>query len=204
MRIVDTRGQKCPAPIIAAKKALNESKKGKSFKVVTDNQTSLNNLTRFLKDNKTKFSVAESQGIWTITITKTTSEETPQKVEKYCHSDVPHFSQGDFIIAFTSDKMGTGDEDLGSLLMANFITALKDLDHLPSGMVFYNSGVMLGSDDSPVIGHLRKIEKMGVKLLLCATCVNHYSLSEKIHIGTLSNMYEIAQAMASASSVIKP
>ena len=41
-------------------------------------------------------------------------------------------------------------------------------------MVFYNRGVMLATNDSPVIDHLRDLEKMGVELLLCATCVNHY------------------------------
>lgn len=204
MRTIDTRGQQCPAPIIATKKALNEAKKGEAFQVLTDNQTSLNNLTRFLKDNKAKYSVEETQGVWTLTITKTTAETAQQRTEEYCNTDIPHFSQGNFVIAFTSDKMGIGDDELGNLLMVNFIKAIKDLDHLPAKMVFYNSGVMLGRDDSAVIEDLREIEKMGVKMLLCATCVNFYSLKEKVHIGTLSNMYEITRAMASAPNVIKP
>jgi len=204
MRIIDTRGQQCPAPIIATKKALNEAENDESFLVITDSRTSFNNLTRFLEDNKTKFSFEEAHGIWTLTITKTKAYPVPVKAEEYCKAEIPHFAQGDFVIAFTSDKMGTGDDELGSLLMVNFIKAVRDLDHLPSKMVFYNSGVMLGREDSPVIDHLRGIEKMGVSLLLCATCVGHYNIGEKIHIGTLSNMFEIARAMASASNVIKP
>lgn len=204
MRIADTRGMQCPAPIIETKRALNESEKGETVQVLTDNGVSLSNLTRFLRDNKNEFSVVESQGFWTITITKTTVEPVKQKAEEYCSPEIPHFSQGNFIIAVSSDKMGTGDDELGSLLMENFVKAIKDMDHLPAKIVFYNRGVLLGSDDSPVSGHLKEIEKMGVSLCLCATCVNYYSLSEKIHIGTLSNMYEIAQAMASASNIIKP
>ncbi len=204
MQIIDTRGQQCPAPLIATKRALKETKTGESLKVLTDNQTSLNNLTRFLKDNKTKFSVEESKGLWTLTIKKGTDEFPRAKPEDYCTTDVPHFLQGSFVIAFTSDKMGVGDDELGHLLMANFIKAIKDLDVLPGKMVFYNRGVMLGKDDSPVVEYLKEIEKMGVSLLLCATCVKYYSLEEKIHIGTLSNMYEIAQAMASATNVVKP
>ena len=72
MRTVDVRGQKYPVPIIETKKALRELKAGDSFKVMTDRQPSFNNLTRFLKDNKIQFSSAESDGIWTITITKNT------------------------------------------------------------------------------------------------------------------------------------
>jgi len=56
---------------------------------------------------------------------------------------------GDFVIAFTSDKMGDGDEELGHLLMGNFIKAIKDLDVLPRKMVFYNKGVTLGAVESP-------------------------------------------------------
>ena len=74
MRIVDTKGQLCPAPLIAAKKALKETAAGESFIVLTDNQTSFNNLSRFLKDNNTKFQVSEKDGVWTLTITKTSGE----------------------------------------------------------------------------------------------------------------------------------
>ena len=72
------------------------------------------------------------------------------KAEAYCAAEIPHFSQGDFIIVFNSDKMGEGDEELGRLLMTNFIKAIKDLDVLPDKMIFYNNGVKLGSIDSPV------------------------------------------------------
>jgi selenium metabolism protein YedF len=100
--------------------------------------------------------------------------------------------------------MGEGDDELGHLLMSNFIKALKDLEKLPQKMVFYNNGVKLATDDSPVIEHLKDLEKMGVELLLCATCVNHYSLGAKVVAGTLSNMYVIAEVMASAGNIVKP
>jgi selenium metabolism protein YedF len=204
MTIIDTKGQQCPAPLIATKRALKESKTGESFKVLTDNKTSLENISRFLRDNKTEFHVEEKDGIWSISITKLISDKPLTNAEDYCTPDVPHFTQGDFIIAFTSDKMGEGDEELGRLLITNFIKAIKDLEILPKKMVFYNNGVKLGTIDSPVYEHLKEIESMGVGLLLCATCAKFYSLEEKIKIGSLSNMYEIAQEMASAGNIIKP
>jgi selenium metabolism protein YedF len=204
MHTVDTKGQPCPAPIIATKKALREAKDGETIMVLTDSRTSLNNLTRFLKDNKAQFSVDEAGGVWTLTITGKSGDIALTDAETYCAVDIPHFSQGDFVIAFTSDKMGEGNDDLGRLLMANFVKAIKDLDELPAKMVFYNKGVELGKDDSPVIEHLRELERMGVQLFLCATCAKFYSLDEKIHIGQLSNMFEIVQIMASSGNVIKP
>lgn len=204
MRIVDTKGQQCPAPIIATKKALQEALKGDTIKVLTDNVTSLNNLSRFLKDNKTKFTAEEKDGVWTLLITKPTSEEKYSKAEDYCVTEIPHLKKGDFIIAFSSDSMGLGDDYLGQILIINFIKAVKDLDILPAKMVFYNSGVKLGSVDSEAFEHLKEIEKMGVQLLLCGTCAKHFILEEKIKVGTLSNMFEIAQVMASAGNIIKP
>jgi len=204
MQIIDTKGQQCPAPLIATKRALRESHNGETFQVVTDNKTALDNISRFLKDNKTGYSVTENGGIWIITITKSNSEMFLTNAEAYCAAEIPHFSQGDFIIVFNSDKMGEGDEELGRLLMTNFIKAIKDLDVLPDKMIFYNNGVKLGSIDSPVFEHLKEIEKMGVSMLLCATCAKYYSLEEKIQVGILSNMFEIAQVMASAGNIIKP
>jgi selenium metabolism protein YedF len=204
MRIVDTKGQFCPAPLIATKKALKETNVGESFMVITDNQTSFDNLSRFLKDNNTDFQINRKGDVWTLTVTKTSGEVIHAKEEDYCSSAVSHFQKGNFIIVVTSDKMGEGDDDLGHLLMSNFIKALKDLDRLPQKMIFYNNGVKLVTNGSPVIKQLKDLEKMGVELLLCATCVNHYSLAASVGAGILSNMYAIAEVMASAGNIVKP
>lgn len=204
MKIVDTKGQLCPAPLIAAKKALKETAAGKSFVLLTDNQTSFDNLNSFLIDNKADFQVSESGGVWTLTITKTTGDTVQLKSEEYCTSTISHFKKGNFVVVISTDKMGEGDDQLGHLLMTNFIKALKDLDELPKKMVFYNNGVKLAIKSSPVIDHLRDLEKMGVDLLLCATCVNHYSLETVVGAGTVSNMYTIAEVMTSAGNIVKP
>ncbi|MBK8881067.1 MAG: sulfurtransferase-like selenium metabolism protein YedF [Bacteroidales bacterium] len=204
MKIVDTKGQLCPAPLIAAKRALKETPEGESFQLLTDNQTSFNNVSRFLKDNNTFFQSAEAGGVWTLTITRGTVDISQVKAEDYCTDSIAHFHKGDFIIVIASDKMGDGDADLGLLLMANFIKALKDLDKLPRKVIFYNKGVTLVTKTSPLIDHLQDLEKMGVELLLCATCVNHYALAEKVGAGTLSNMYTIAEVMSSAGKIVRP
>jgi selenium metabolism protein YedF len=204
MRVVDTKGQLCPAPLIAAKKALRESAVGESFVVLTDNKTSFDNLSRFLNDNKVDLQFIESEGVWTLTGTKTSGNVELSKVEDYCATPIAHFEKGDFVVVFTSDKMGEGDEILGRLLVSNFIKALKDLDKLPGKMVFYNKGVTLVAKGSPVIDHLKELEKMGVELLLCATCVNHYSIQSEVETGIFSNMFEIAEVMTTAGRIVRP
>ena len=117
---------------------------------------------------------------------------------------ISHFEKGNFVIVIASDKMGEGDNELGHLLMTNFIKAIKDLDKLPQKMIFYNKGVTIVTKASPLIDHLRDLEKMGVEILLCATCVNHYALADHVGAGTLSNMYTIAEVMASAGNIVRP
>ena len=204
MKIVDTKGQLCPAPLIATKRALKETITGESFQVIIDNQTSFTNVSRFLKDNNTQFTYSENSGIWTLKVKKQSGELIKPNEEEYCTPEVPHFQKGNFVVALSSDKMGEGDEKLGRLLMVNFIKAVHDLDTLPSKVVFYNRGVFLGRNSSEVIDMLRDLEKMGVALFLCGTCINHYSLQNEISIGTVSNMFEIAQIMSSAGNVVKP
>ena len=204
MRIVDTKGQLCPAPLIAAKKALKETAAGDSFIVLTDNKTSFDNLNRFLKDNKADISVSEAGGVWTLTVTRKSSEDTDIRPEDYCAPVISHFEKGNYVVAITSDKMGEGDAELGHLLIGNFLKALKDLDKLPQHIVFYNKGVTLAVNDSPVIEHIKDLEKMGVEIHLCGTCVNYYKLESSITVGTLSNMFSIAEIMASAGNVVKP
>jgi selenium metabolism protein YedF len=204
MLTVDTRGEVCPAPLIAAKKALRETAAGESFIVLTDNSTSYNNLTRYLNDNHTEVSTEENKGEWKLTVKKLAGPSSKKKAEDYCKPDVAHFEKGNFVVVISSDKMGEGDDELGRLLISNFIKALKDLDKLPGKIIFYNKGVTLALNDSKHIVHLRQLEQMGVEILLCATCVNHFGIADRIGAGILSNMYTIAEAMASASKVIKP
>jgi TusA-related sulfurtransferase len=47
MKKVDTRGQLCPKPIIMAKALFNELDLGEQMEVLTDSETSLNNLINF-------------------------------------------------------------------------------------------------------------------------------------------------------------
>jgi selenium metabolism protein YedF len=204
MKIVDTKGQVCPAPLIAARKALKETVAGESFVVITDNKTSFDNLCRYLKDNKADIKSSEADGVWTLTVTKSVSDLVKTNVEEYCAPSISHFQKGNFIVVISSDKMGEGEDELGYLLMINFIKALKDLDQLPAKIIFYNNGVKLATKSSPAIEHLKDLEKMGVELMLCATCVNFYCLDTVIGAGIVSNMFSIAEAMVSADKILRP
>jgi len=87
MQLIDTSGQKCPAPLIAARSALKETDTGDSFMLITDSHNAFNNISHFLRDNKTEFSSEEVNGVWTFIITKKTSEPLTNNPEDYCSQD---------------------------------------------------------------------------------------------------------------------
>jgi TusA-related sulfurtransferase len=80
MRIIDTRGQQCPAPLIATRRALKESRTGESFKVITNSQNAFENISRFLKDHETHFEAEVNEGFRTLIITKpaVSDQDNPQ------------------------------------------------------------------------------------------------------------------------------
>ena len=100
--------------------------------------------------------------------------------------------------------MGQGDPVLSKKLLSAFFFALTKQDILPAVILFYNQGVYYTCQDSPLLEDLRTLEKMGVRILTCGTCLDYYGLKEKLVIGGVSNMYEIVETMAAADKVIVP
>jgi selenium metabolism protein YedF len=204
MRIVDAKGQKCPVPIIETKKALRETKAGETFAVLTDNRTAFLNISKFLDDNKINFLVSEENNTWTFKITNETGSVVTTKAEDYCETTTPQIPVGDFSVVISSELMGQGDDALGQKLMKSFFIALSCLDIMPSYIMFYNSGVKLTINTSEVIEVLHEIEKKGVEILICGTCVEHFKIGNKIEIGYISDMFTITQKLSETGNIVKP
>jgi selenium metabolism protein YedF len=204
MKIVDTKGERCPKPIIETKKAFKEANAGETFIVITDNKSAFVNISRFLSDNKIKFSASEKSGVWEFEVTKETGEGITTPAEDYCNIEVPAGKAAGYAMAISSELMGQGDDDLGRKLMKSFFVALSVLDELPSTIAFYNSGVKLTIRESEVIDILHEVENKGVEIIICGTCVDHYKLGDKINVGHIGDMYTILEKLSSAGNVIRP
>jgi len=70
-------------------------------------------------------------------------------------------------------------------------------------MILFNTGVRLAVKGSEVLDDLDALMKAGVKILACGTCLNYLSLKEKLAIGEVSNMYDIAQTMITAGRIVQ-
>ena len=108
------------------------------------------------------------------------------------------------MIQVASDTVGIGEEELGHILMKSFIYSLTQLDTLPTTMLFYNGGAKLTCEGSPVLDDLKSLEAQGVEILTCGTCLDFQHLKEKLAVGSVTNMYEIARRMTQADRLVRP
>lgn len=108
----------------------------------------------------------------------------------------------DTVLVVTGDRLGRGDDDLGQLLMAAIINTLTEVNGRPSKMLFINRGVMLTTEGSRVLETLLALEREGVRIFSCGTCLNHYRLKEKLRVGQVTNMYDTVESLLAAGKVI--
>ena len=92
----------------------------------------------------------------------------------------------------------------GSSAEKPFVFSLTQQEKLPRTILFYNGGAHLTCEGSPMLEDLKVLEAEGVEILTCGTCLNFYGLTEKLRIGTVTNMYVIAEKMLNAGNVVKP
>jgi selenium metabolism protein YedF len=108
------------------------------------------------------------------------------------------------VLYINSHLLGIGDEALGAILMRAFLKTLLDLPIKPHRIILINSGVRLSSEGSEVLEALRALSEKGIEILSCGTCLDFYGLKEKLRVGVVSNMYDIAQSLLEADRLIRP
>jgi len=108
------------------------------------------------------------------------------------------------IVYVASETMGRGDDELGAVLIAVFLDTLSQLKGKLTHVLFVNAGVKLVVDDSPVLDQLRQLQDIGVELLVCGTCLNHFAIKDRMAVGTVSNMVAIVETLSQAERVIRP
>ena len=205
MKIVDTRGLTCPAPLIKTRQGLTEAAPDEAVQVIIDNRTSLGNVRRYLSDNKLTFTVREEGELAYVTVTRGENTEMSTNEEEYCAPEVATPTlRRNMVVAVTSEKMGSGDDDLGTRLIVTFFRTLVMVEPAPASVVFYNSGVKLAMDDSPVLESLKELVSKGTSVYLCTTCINHFGIKHRLPVGSFSDMFQILNLLNDADHIIRP
>ena len=191
---VNAIGDTCPIPVIKTKKAIAEAQGQGTIEVLVDNEIAVQNVTK----------MAASEG------GNVTSEKVADKEYKItivldgAAKDAEETADENLVVVVSSDRMGAGNDDLGKVLIKGFIFAVTQLEKLPKTILFYNGGATLTAEGSDSLADLKHLEEEGVEILTCGTCLNYYGLSDKLQVGSVTNMYTIVEKMAGADKIIRP
>jgi selenium metabolism protein YedF len=204
MYTVDTKGHLCPEPLIMARNGLKEVREGEKILVVSDNETSYQNLMSFLTDLGAYPKAEQREGQYFIEVTKPreSSESVESNPEVYCAVPQSGKPPADYVVVARSSRMGEGDEALGDLLIRGYFNALKGMDNLPAYIIMYNEGVKLALKDTDTAEALGELEDRGVSVIVCGTCIDFYQIKQNVGVGRISNMYQIATTLAGAGHVV--
>ncbi|NLN38257.1 MAG: sulfurtransferase-like selenium metabolism protein YedF [Smithella sp.] len=200
IKIIDARGLSCPQPVVLTKQALEANAR---VTTIVDNETALENVKRLAGKFGCDLTVEpEDKNIHKIHITRGADFNKDQPFAASCETGVA--SSGPFVIAVTEDKMGRGDDDLGTVLMKAFIHTVAGQAKKPGVIIFYNTGVKLTVQGADVLEDLKQLESEGVQILVCGTCLNYFEINDKHAVGVVSNMYDIVETMSQAGRLLTP
>lgn len=189
MTEIDARKLECPKPVLLVKE---EADKGTAqIRACVDNEVAAGNVTRFFESRG--YTASREDGAEGIYITGKKSGEA---------AAVQKNREGRTAILFTSDKIGAPSDGLGEVLMKAYIGTLTKTSTPPSAVALMNEGVKMALPEASTLDTLKELESAGTKILICGTCTKHFGITDQITIGTISNMFEISEAVFGADKPI--
>lgn len=191
---LNCQGLACPQPVIMTKKALEQ--KPAEMTVLVDNLAAKENVAKFAASSGYGVSIENADGIYRLNLlAKQTAVNVAAGKELAAEAEAPAILLG-------RNTLGTGSEELGAILMKSFFVSLLELPQLPRAVMLINSGVYLAVTDSPVLQPLQELSRRGVAVMVCGTCLDYFSLKEKLAVGEVTNMYSILSELTRAGNTI--
>ncbi|MGI5838043.1 MAG: sulfurtransferase-like selenium metabolism protein YedF [bacterium] len=188
---VDARGLVCPQPVICTKKALDSISDG-TVTAIVDNTVARDNIVKFARSAACDVSVTEKGTDYLIKISKGTVPELEE----------PLLDTDDTVLLVTGESLGRGDDNLGNILMKNFLYSLSESSPLPKKIILMNGGVKLAAEGNEALGFLHRLAEQGVEIAACGICLDYLHLKEKLAVGQITNMYSVVEALSLARKVI--
>lgn len=188
----------CPQPVIQCKNLI-EQEAPSVFTLLVDNDAAKDNVVRFLSVRGYSAKSDKIEGGWRILATATDTD----MCEILTDNDLASVDSS-ICVFISSATIGRGDDVLGAKLMKNFLATLPELGKSLWRIVMVNGAVTLATEDSYVLDELKALEATGVDLLVCGSCLEHFSMLEKKAVGETTNMLDIVTSMQVAAKVIRP
>ncbi len=193
MKQLDCRNMACPAPVVSVKRALEEPGTT-TVTVLLDDGPPRENVTRFAQSRG--YEVTETVSTEGITLVITGGQTLAGVVPML-------MSTGRKAILVTSDRLGDGPEELGRLLMKNFIITLLECAKLPDRILFVNGGVLLTTVGSELLEPLGKLGNRGVEVLSCGVCLDFFGKRDALAAGSVTNMFTIVETLMAGGEVVR-
>jgi selenium metabolism protein YedF len=200
---VDARGDACPIPVVKTKQAAKEVAGAGEIRTLVDNEIAVQNLTKMAvqKGWGVRSSKLDDNNYEVITSIGAGEPDQQKEAEEVC---IPDGRTKKTVVVISADTMGQGNDELGHVLIKSFLYALTQQDELPAAVLFYNTGAKLTCEGSASLDDIKSLEAMGVEIMTCGTCLDFQNLKEKLAVGGVTNMYEIAERLLTADHVVRP
>jgi selenium metabolism protein YedF len=203
MKSLDCKGLNCPEPVLRVK-AFLEQGTDEPFIVIVDNEASRENVLRFGRSQGCEVSVvAGGDGSFSINLVPGEGQNSGE-----------HFNTDDYrcelpagrnlVYVISSNSMGQGSDELGWALLQTYVTTIGAISPLPSHILLYNGGVKLVTTKGKALEALQDLEKKGVTIWSCGTCLEFFKVEKERQVGSTTNMYDLMATMASAAKVVGP
>ena len=199
MITVNAVGKACPEPVIMTRAAVEKG--AVELEVLVDNAVAVSNVTRFLEGQGFRVQHQENGGEFKLTARR---EGAAVSAGSAAAADPAPRPQGKARLAVlvAGKTLGREDKELGEVLIKGFLGTLSKLETPPAVLALMNEGVKLALSDASTCDHLKDLERAGTKILVCGTCTNHFGVTERVGVGTVSNMFEILEAVTGADKVL--
>lgn len=194
MKTLDCRDRQCPHPVVETRKALL-AEPGAPLTVLVGDETARENVSRLAASQGYAVRVSASEGGFAL-------ELTPGEKPQAAPAGAP--AAGKTVVFVSADTMGSGSDELGRLLLKNFLFTLNELEQAPDVLLFVNAGVRLTTAGSEVIEALEALACRGTDIASCGLCLDFFQLKEQLRVGRVTNMLDIAETLQQAGRVIRP
>jgi len=172
--------------------------------VLVDNQASAENVARMARSLGCEVRLEDS-GVGDLRVVLTREGAVPTPGDRATQeTDRGRDGAAKVAVFVAAESIGRGDDELGRALMKAFLATIKEVAPRPASLLFMNSGVRLVTQGSGALPAILELERLGVEVLVCGTCLDFFGLDDKLAAGRVSNMLEIASRMVEADRVVRP
>ena len=204
MKEIDVRDLACPGPVLKLRDLFEAGEREIAMHVA--DELCRSNVTRFAASRNAQVDVEDpGDGTFVVRINATEDSTSSRAGEEaFMASEAPVTEAGPRVVQITAGTMGSGDDELGALLLRSFLKTQAELEQKPDAILFYNDGVKLCCEGSYLVDDLRGLEAAGVEIIACGTCLNFFELADQLRVGRVTDMLEIAGRLADAGSIVRP